>query len=109
MSDTTRDALVRILTGHINFYDDDLADAPDAILAEFLVVPRSNITTDYGVRYGEQGEAATVQEGLSRGGAVMLVRAIRRQQAAFGDEPNTELLSRFKTSWCVISLPEDGQ
>ncbi|MGW2666076.1 hypothetical protein ACWCW7_34415 [Nocardia tengchongensis] len=52
MSDNTiRDQLTAILRDRENWHPDDLADAVDAILREFLVVPRSDLSTEFGIHF----------------------------------------------------------
>ncbi|WP_280186258.1 MULTISPECIES: hypothetical protein [Nocardia] len=47
-----RQRLTALLLERIDWRDDDLADAVDVLLAEFLVVPRSEVEVEYGVQYG---------------------------------------------------------
>lgn len=100
---STRDRLTALLMPRENWHPDDLADAVDAILAEFLVVPRSEIVgTEYGWRSGPD---ANVRDAPTRDQAI---RQAARARAAGGVWSNSEAVEHV-IAWSVIPLPEDGE
>jgi hypothetical protein len=103
VSDDIREAVADLLAKHINFFDDDLADAPDALLERFLVVPRDQVTTEYGVLYSN-GES---QRAVDHDNAAMIARIDRKHPGIVRDH-NPQLASRSVLPWTVIPLPEDG-
>lgn len=76
--------------------------AAAAILERFLVVPRDQVTTEYGVLYssGENHRA------IDRDNAATIVRSDRKHPGVVRDY-DPKLASRLVLPWTVIPLPED--
>jgi hypothetical protein len=96
-----REALAQLLWEHIDFREDDVAGAPDAILAEFLVIPRTEVTTEYGVvgRNGILVERNALRAEVARHRAVH-IWALPLEAASYRQ--------LWAGPWSPIPLPEDG-
>jgi hypothetical protein len=108
----TREALAQLLarsrrgvTARVN--DNDLHQADD-VLAEFLVVPRSDIQgIQYGWRNFDEHGGEWVWTCASREVAVADASSARRRDRARGRDPKAEALERPILPWSVIPLPEE--
>lgn len=130
VGDSTRDTTVRLLAAHPpevsgNWYGCascrvSLGNAAsyadhltEQLLAEFLVVPRSDIVgTQYGWRYAERAELDEPLEipvATRLDVAIAAVRHIQQSRELTGwtGMPAPELLARPILSWSIIPLPED--
>lgn len=91
----TREALAQLLINELVFPQRAYL-LTDAILTEFLVVPRSDIvSTEYGTRYSD-GDVFGNQD---RGRVVRLAERLH----------GVEAVQRPLLPWSVIPLPEDGE
>lgn len=119
MSDT-RDRLAEILHkqgAYCGTCDYESRDCPDcasvlegyatAILAEFLVIPRTDITTGYGFQYFTSGQWETV-ETEDRQQAIDGAAYLRDSEGAEWPTP-ARAVEHLKTAWSPIPLPENGQ
>ncbi|WP_280465976.1 hypothetical protein [Nocardia brasiliensis] len=75
----------------------------DAILAEFLVIPRSEIT---GTEYGWRTVGRGVMKVDSRDEAIETARGIRELRRGRGEPHDVEAIERPALPWSVIPLPE---
>lgn len=100
MSDDIR----RALLNQILEFDSGASDLAliDMILERFMVVPRDQVTTEYGVLYssGENHRA------IDRDNAATIVRGDRKHPG-FVRDYDPKLASRLVLPWTVIPLPEE--
>lgn len=107
MASDVRGQLIALLKPRENWHPDDLADAADAILAEFLVVPRSEIVgTEYGWQYLLNGQWQTVST-EDRQQAIDNAAYQRDSEGAEWAAP-ARAVERPIPPWSVIPLPESG-
>jgi hypothetical protein len=106
-----RQRLTALLLERIDRRDDDLADAVDALLAEFLVAPRSEVDVEYGV------ESAGTVHGNTRSPDAARLRAqhvfdtttdaARRREVWIGPwEPVPETSTRCRVC-LTVPLPDE--
>lgn len=104
-----RDALADLVTDAIGhgYYSKDVADA---ILADFLLIPHANVTTEYGIQDYQQGRPSLLVERAESRNTALATARRRRNDDAFEDRPHSravERLAPLPLAWTVIA--EDGE
>lgn len=105
MSDTTREVLERLFRQYgLDGVENRLADD---VLAEFLIVPRSDIQGySYTVRSTVCGEVWYVHEHPDRDRVAASARAVRNAQTAARGSSDAEVVSRPILPWAPIPTEE---
>lgn len=111
MSDTTRDALAKLIDQLLGDGDTAVREfmarqTADAIVERFLVVPRSDIVgTEYAVRHiASDGHEAE----YSRASRLWAVEDARAWHLDLNSGGRMDAIERPVLPWSVIPLPEDG-